>query len=105
MLRQVRGRGKPGSAQDVECEGDGSKGADQEQCPVDGPALLLGKPIPEQKPEAGTKDRTSASDQNQFRNLRFGHGNTSLASSANRGIVLGRVGEATGALTMDHIGL
>ena len=80
LLRQASARGKPASAQDLECQRDGSKGADQEQCPADGPALLRRKALPEQKREAGTERRTRAGDQSEFRNrnLCFSHGNTSL---------------------------
>jgi len=65
--------------EDLEGEGDGTEGADQEERPPDGPALVLGKAVPQQQAEASAQRGTGAGDQDEFRerNSSFPHDNTS----------------------------
>jgi hypothetical protein len=66
--------------EDLQRQWDGTEGADQEQRPTDGPALIRGEAIRQQEAETGAKSRTSASDQDKFRqrNSCFSHSNTPL---------------------------
>jgi hypothetical protein len=67
------------SPKDLECEGNGSEGADQKERPAGGPALLRGEAIRQQESEAGAEGGTSAGDQGEFwkSDLCFSHENTS----------------------------
>src|SRR4051812_24578552 len=54
-------------AENLEREGDGADGAEQQERPADGLALVLGQAVGEQETEAGAQGCTGHGDQGKFR--------------------------------------
>src|SRR5262249_43580885 len=74
------GHRQPAPAEDFERQGDRAEGAEQEERPADGPALLLREAVRQQQADARAQGRAGGGDQGEFRkgDACFSHVTTSL---------------------------